>query len=87
MTCLSAPLMLSLPKSALLVNMLAMEQLLCIKTTLKQQHCVACVISTPYTSSPPNVLLKCVCVQHEMCSNGGVPGAYYYVASVPLGPY
>lgn len=53
MTCLSAPLMLSLPKSALLVNMLAMEQSLCVKITLKQQHCVACVISTPYTSSPP----------------------------------
>lgn len=72
MTCLSVPLMLSLPKSALLVNMFADEQLFCVKIALKQQHYVACVICILFTHPSPIVLLKSVCVQHEMCSNGGV---------------
>lgn len=80
-------LMLSLPKSALLLNMIAMEQLFCIKIALKQQHYVFCVICILYTPPSPSILLKSVCVQHKKCNNGGVLGTYYYVASAPLGPY
>lgn len=46
-------LMLSLPKSALLVNTFAVEQLFYIKIALKQQYYVVCVICILYAAPTP----------------------------------
>lgn len=53
-------LMLSLPKSALLVNAFAVEQLFCIKIALNQQYYVGCVICILYTWRPPPPQMFCL---------------------------
>lgn len=49
MTCLSTPLMLSSPKSALLVNTFATEPLFCLGIAVVPRHYVVCVICILYT--------------------------------------